>query len=277
MIKMELATFLKKHSSISNEFIERFLSMYDPQTTQTDCVIELDVVAKWLHVRKENLVKTLKSGYRKNVDYKFELVGKKTNTRYGGNNRKKYLITPDCFKRLCMRSTSYESENVRSYFISLESLIVKYKDHMLAGMQQEIKQLEKNQMPKSVEDSAGYIYVFRASPTRNSVYKIGRTSNLVNRLRTYQTGHADDDIDLIYKYRTDNHKTVEGCLKTMLKEKQYRKYKEVYEVDIDIIKQLIKECDGVATIKTELFKAKRVKTQKGAGYEGLYAALVKDD
>ena len=155
-----------------------------------------------------------------------------------------------------MLSKSTKAEAVRTYYIELETLIIRYKDQMLEGMQAEIQRMAINQKPKNPNDNAGYVYVFRASHTKNSVYKLGRTSNLVKRLVNYHTGHADDDIDLVFKHRTDNHKVVETCVKAMLKEKQYRKYKEIYEVDINIIKRLVKECDGVATIKTELLRRK---------------------
>lgn len=36
---------------------------------------------------------------------------------------------------------------------------------------------------------------------------------------------------------------VEICLKGLLKRNQYRKRKEFYQVDIDIINELIKSCD----------------------------------
>ena len=52
------------------------------------------------------------------------------------------LMTPDCFKRLCMRSRGKKAEEVRTYFIQIEALVLKYKDHMVAGMQAEIERLE---------------------------------------------------------------------------------------------------------------------------------------
>jgi hypothetical protein len=53
---MQLATFLKQHSSVSNEFIDNFLSIYNPDTIQTDFVINLQIACKWLNVKKQYLV-----------------------------------------------------------------------------------------------------------------------------------------------------------------------------------------------------------------------------
>lgn len=44
-------------------------------------------------------------------------------------------------------------------------------------------------------------------------------------------------------YEADNIEQLESYIKAMMKKAQYRKYKEIYEVDIDIIKNVIKVCD----------------------------------
>lgn len=42
---------------------------------------------------------------------------------------------------------------------------------------------------------------------------------------------------------TDDAKNVESCIKIFAKKYQYRKYKEVYEVNIDILKLLATKCE----------------------------------
>lgn len=71
---------------------------------------------------------------------------------------------------------------VREYFIQVESLLNKYKDYIINGMQEKIKKLEKDQKPK-VNPESGVIYIFKTSnSTGNSLYKIGRTNDLKKRL-----------------------------------------------------------------------------------------------
>jgi hypothetical protein len=67
-----LQSFLKKYSSISNTFIDDFFSLYTNNTTDNDLVINFDNLVKWLHMRKDNLKKTLISSYIKNIDYKIK-------------------------------------------------------------------------------------------------------------------------------------------------------------------------------------------------------------
>ena len=75
---------------------------------------------------------------------------------------------------------------VRDYFIQVESLLNKYKDYIINGMQEKITKLEKDQKPK-VNPESGVIYIFKtANSTENSLYKIGRTKDLKKRLSSHQ-------------------------------------------------------------------------------------------
>lgn len=268
----DLRSFLKQHATIPNEFIDSFLSMYNPETVQTDSVIDADKVAQWLKIPKYQLLAMLRESYREGFDYITTTSTIQRKGKYGGNNYKKVLLTPDCFKRLCMRSRSKRAEEVRTYFIQLESLLVRYRTVLLKGMDAEIKQMEWGMKPKSEEDSAGYIYVIRADPVKDSVYKIGRTQNLNQRLSTYSTGKLDG-VDIVYKFRTDNHKRTEACVKLMLKEHQLRKYKEVYQANIDMIKELINKCDDTVTYTRVYSNTKAAKEMTG----GYYIVLQSDN
>ena len=49
-----------------------------------------------------------------------------------------------------------------------------------------------------------------------------------------------------------------------MKKAQYRKYKEIYQVDLDIIKKLIKKCDtNITEINKEIDKKNKMIKQKG--------------
>lgn len=54
-----------------------------------------------------------------------------------------------------------------------------------------------------------------------------------------------DDIEILLLYETDNIVQVENCVKNALKTKQYRKRKEIYQVNIDTIKHVISGCDDI--------------------------------
>ena len=63
----------------------------------------------------------------------------------------------------------------------------------------------------------------------------------MRRIIDHQSSEADD-IEVLFQYETEDVQAVESCVKSMLKGQKYRKYKEVYKVDIDVIKKVIEEC-----------------------------------
>jgi phage anti-repressor protein len=247
------AAFVKQLSAVPESFVDELFAFYNKDTLQTDFVIDLAVVAKWLKCSNKELRHTLRTSYKQNIDY---IIEKNTGTfKYAASHRV-YKLTPDCFKRVCMLSRSKNAEMVRTYYIEIESLFLKYRQQTEEGMQAEIDRLRKNQKP-SAHDTEGYIYVIRAATgEHDSLYKIGRTGNLKERLSTYNTGSADN-IEVLYKYRTDQIKSTEGCIKSWLKDRQYRKYKEVYSTDIDTIKMVISRCGAIGAKLIEKNKSRR--------------------
>jgi len=140
-----------------------------------------------------------------------------------------------------MMSKTKKSEEVRLYFLEMENLIIKYKDYIIDGMQKKIDQLENNQKPK-INPTKGIIYVFRALNSELTLYKIGKTINSKNRFKSHNSPLAND-LDVIFQYETEDVNQLESCVKVLMKKAQYRKYKEIYQVDLDIIKKTIKKCD----------------------------------
>lgn len=69
----------------------------------------------------------------------------------------------------------------------------------------------------------------------------------------------------MYKFRTDSHKKTEACLKLMLKEHQLRKYKEVYQANIDMIKELVRKCDDTVAY-AKVYSNKANKNMTGGYY-----------
>jgi len=255
-------SFVKKLSTIPDDFIDELFEFYKPETLQTDFVLKLDAIAKWLKTSKYKLNQTLRASYKENIDYIIKSNGDIAKTTAKANNRKLYLLTPDCFKRLAMLSRSKNAEMLRTYFIEIESLFIRYKDQTMQGLQADIIRLERNQRGKYIPKAEGYIYIIKAA---NNMYKIGRTKDLAKRLKTYNTGLADD-IDVLYYYKTKDIAVVENCVKAMLKEKQYRKYKEVYQADPSIIKFFINNCGKMAENGAKLEYKLRGNSKIEGGY-----------
>jgi hypothetical protein len=118
----------------------------------------------------------------------------------------------------------------------------KYKNHIIESMNIKIKQLENNQKPK-VNTNKKIIYVFRALNTDLTLYKIGKTINSKTRFSKHNSPMAND-LEVLFQYETENIDQVELCAKALMKKAQYRKYKEIYQIDLEILKKIIKNCDA---------------------------------
>ena len=71
---------------------------------------------------------------------------------------------------------------------------------------------------------------------------LGKSTDLKKRLNTYNSGNAND-IEPVFILKVDDIDKVEKCVKVIVKEFQYRKYKEVYQVDINVLKMAVSRCD----------------------------------
>lgn len=278
---ISLKDFLKKFSSISNGFIDDLFSLYGPSTQQSDYVVNLDAAAKWLEVRRHNLILTLQESYKNNIDYVARGIPKQANMSRGGHNRILIFLTPDCFKRVCMRSRGSKAEAIRTYFIELEGLVLKYKDHMMAGMQAEIDRLERGEarhaankkLPGEVP-AGGYIYVMRASERMDEdVFKLGMSIHLRRRLREHQSSRSDD-IEVMFVFRTDNVRAVEACAHGTLLAKKKRHRREIFECDIDVIKAVVRGCEKM---QERILKLEYKANGPGVLTGGCYMCIVKDD
>ncbi len=206
-----------------------------------DFLIDGEILRKWLHIENKRIFyDTIKNSYKINVDYKIEKVKKSEGS--GGHNREVITLTPEATKKICLMTKSKMGNDVRQYFLDIELAFYKFKNHIIESLNKKIEQLENNQKPK-INSTKGLIYIFRALNTENAtLYKIGRTISSKKRFNSHNSPLAND-LEIIMTYEADNIEQLESCIEAMMKKAQYRKYKEIYEVDIDIIKNVIKDCD----------------------------------
>lgn len=258
---VDAKTFVKKYTTVPEKFIDELFDKYDVTTSQTDFAVRLSSVAKWLSASKKTLAETLKLSYTEDVDYK--RIRPKDNyykTSAKVNNFVEYMLTPDCFKRMCMLSKSKNAEMVRTYFLAVEKAFFQYRQETEEGMKQTIERLLRNQKGPEKDDGPGVVYIKRASHYNRNRIKVGRAQN-GKRFNAYNTGEADD-VEILYKYKTDYVKSVEKCVKAWLEDKRYRRYKEVYDVEPEVAKRFIESCGEIGL---KLMHKKRKSELKG-GY-----------
>ena len=242
---MTLIEFLKQYSKISDKFIDDFFG-FVKLNDRFSFNIDLDKISDWLKSKKSDLKETLINTYIEDVDYTIQKdkAGKK------GRTNEIILLTPKCFKLLCMKSRSKKADQVREYYLELEEIIDKYKDYIIDGLNTKIKQLEYNQKPK-INPTKGIIYILQATDDIG-LYKIGKSTKFKRRLREYQEDKGND-VRPLYIYEVDDIDNIEACIKRNMKEFQYRKYKEIYQTNVKMIKKIMGECE-LSYCKIQLIK-----------------------
>ena len=240
---MDFKSFILKYSFININFINDFYNIIKEDYIErySEFLIDSELLRKWLQINNRRIFNdTIKRSYKKNVDYKLEKIKKSEGS--GGHNLEVITLTPEAAKKICLSTNSKLGPKVQQYFIDLELILYKYKNYIIDGMQKKINKLENNQKPK-INSQKKIIYVFRALNTDLTLYKIGKTINSKTRFSKHNSPLAND-LEVLFIYETDNIDQVESCIKALMKKAQYRKYKEIYRIDLDILKQTIKDCDG---------------------------------
>lgn len=246
-----MENFLKKFSNVPNGFIEDFFEIADERFNDDELMIDFDVVVKWLNVQKGHLKRLLVSHFSERYDYVITTIKKKNENGPGSNYVENIKITPDCFKELCMLSQTAKAKEVRQFYLSIEKLIRKYYKHIEEKLYSKINLLESNQKPKVVV-KGGVIYFFEAlnyikiSDLENSMYKIGKTTNEEKRFIRYNTENVNNVKPLFILEVDDIHKT-EACIKNLLRDFQYRKHKEIYQINMDTLKMVFVNCDKLVS------------------------------
>jgi len=258
---MNFKEFILKYTIINSKFINDFYKIIREDYIERyyDFLVDSEVLRKWLKIKNRRIFNdTIKRSYKKNIDYKIEK--KKKTEGSGGHNYEMIILTPEASKKLCLSTNSKIGKEVQEYFLDLELILYKYKNYIIEGMNKKIQQLENNQKTK-LNQKKGIIYIFRALNTDLTLYKLGKTINSKSRFKSYNSS-SGNDIDVLFQYETDNTDQVESCVKVLMKKSQYRKYKEIYQIDINILKKTIKDCEiKLKEINKEIIKSN--KKQKG--------------
>ena len=272
MNTLSLKDFLKKYSTLSNDFIDDFYNIYDfNEHNNNDFIIDINIVAKWLGSKKGKIKETLNNTYNLNIDYK--ISKEKLNNKISKSNKEIILLTPDCFKRVCLLSKTKKGNEVRTYFIELEKLINNYKNYIIEGLKSTVNILENNQKPISKNVKA-VVYILKSPKDIDGILRFGKTTDFTNRLANYNSANSDK-MEVLFVFDTKNSAQVESCVIAQIKQFRYKKRKDFYQIDINIIKELINSCNQL-TLKFQKKINKSDKNNKiGGNSDNLFVYIQK--
>ena len=84
------------------------------------------------------------------------------------------------------------------------------------------------------------------------------------RLGTYNTGNAND-IEPLFIIPVNDVISAEKCIKSIIKKFQYRKRKEVYEMDLEVLKELIESCAEISNKMIKYYEENKKETSAKLG------------
>ena len=220
---------LKAHTNIDEDFIDTFFKKFKIGGELDFDIKDIDV-SKYLGINLATLRKRLQNAFSKTKRY-FETVDY-VRIKTGRSNEVIFMLNYQCFERLAMSGDSAKSETIRMYFVKLREF--------LTENQHVIYQAMENKQDLSVYSELESIYFFEVDD-RKIDWKIGRTKDIVKRLRNYNVGRIKE-IDLKYFAIVKNPLLIEKCIKSTLKKNQVIKNKEIYNTTPQTIKKIINEC-----------------------------------
>lgn len=244
--------FILKRSTISKKFLNDFFNITGERYRDNVVSIKFDIIVKWLEVEKKNLKRLLVDNFKKDVDYTEEKVKVMNKNNRGANFVSKILITPDCFKDICMLSQTAKAKEVRIYYKTVEKLLMDYYEDIQNILQKELGLLKQNQKSKDTP-IGGHVYILQAqNTTKKNMFKVGNSEDLKKRLKTYNSGNAND-IKPLFIMKVRDIKGVESCIKNIAKQYQYRKNKEVYNIDFRMLQSMYKNCKDFMDCANDMY------------------------
>lgn len=240
---MNIKIFLKLFTAINENFINEYFKFYE-LAQKNKYNIDLNLVIEYLEIKNNEIfIKRFKDNYIENVDYIKKIKDNKKKEL--GDKIVTYHITLDTFEKICMMSKAKKANNVRDYFITLRKFIQYYKDN-IANMIIKNGKLEINK----------YVYIILVNKGKN-IFKFGKTNDIRNRLKNYQTGQ-DVHPDIKFIMLVKDNSFVENCVKDLIKKYEYKHNQEIYKINIDIMKDKIFKCAQLEIEDNELLQNKNL-------------------
>jgi hypothetical protein len=221
---------LKEHTLIDEEFIDVFFKKFKIGGELDFDIIDKDV-ARFLGIEMRTLRKRLNNTLSKSKRFFEKMDFVKVKTGIGAELT--YMLNYQCFEKLAMSGETEESETIRMYFIKLREFITE-NQHL-------IYQAMTNKKNLDIYNGFEMIYVIAIDERKKDLLKPGSTKGIIQRLRNYNVGRIKE-VDLKYLAVVKNAFLIEKCLKTSLKDQQVIKGKELFKIELPLIKQAIHDC-----------------------------------
>lgn len=271
--------------NINNIYIDNFWdNISDDKWIYLDNELILWLDYKDIKRGKEFIIRILKQYFKEIDDYKllnnsefisedfcstFKVEQNINEEKRGAHNKQYIIVSPDCFKELCMHVGTTKSKEIKKYYIELEKIFKFYLQYQAKYQElknQKIKEELENKNNELEEEKKKNIkqtyrlvqekllelneYIYIAA-SKNSAelnrFKIGMTKYINIRINNYNTGRTDDDeFHYIYIFKCYDCEAMEKLIFNRLSNFQYvdnnnKKCNEMYQIHYDTLIQIFKE------------------------------------
>ena len=222
-----------------------------------DFVVNLENVWKFIGFsNKANGKRLLKQHFTENKDYKITLI-RSDERVHGGQNLETIMMNINTFKKLCLKSNTNNADKIHDYYIKLEMVYNELIKEQLEEQQKLIgenqKKLETTQKELQKEktwrnkmlnrrcfdaDDGDHVYIFKDNlENEDSILKIGKTKNLVDRERFYSNINKSGGI--VYYKKCKDSGLIEKLCHHMLNKFRENKMQEWFNIDLELVKKTI--------------------------------------
>ena len=181
-----------------------------------DYPINLEDVFKMIgFANKGNAMKTIKSNFILDEDYKTSLLPKEKSS-WGGSGSEQIMLNVDTFKSLCMLAKTDKGKEIRKYYVKLENIYnqlikeeIEEKEQLLIEQETQLQENAKliNDLELKPETEGfssrvpGEIYCIRDT-TKSGHMKIGIADKTITRVDQLNVGSSTHSLKLYTKFET---------------------------------------------------------------------------
>jgi len=203
------------------------LYMYMNYHPTNDFPINLEDIFKMIgFANKGNAMKTIKSNFVENEDYKTSFLPKEKSS-WGGSGKEEIMLNIDTFKNLCMIAKTDKGKEIRKYYVKLENI---YNEIIKEELEQQKLLLESeiNEKDKKIKllehkpethgfdmRKSGFVYLIN-DLSKPGHYKIGMANNSEKRLRNLNTSSSEKSLRLYFQIDTYDIESVERSIHYIL-------------------------------------------------------------
>jgi hypothetical protein len=194
--------------------------------------------------------------------------------RNKGNKAKYYIITGECFKKLCARCDSIKGDQVLNYFMKIEKLAQLYTKYLyeIQNQQHQIQlkqkdlELKQNKLEidtikkslnycqnelndfKKLKNKGEFIYIMTTKTYLvEGLFKIGKSVNTNKRLASLNSSHPiNDQLKIIKEFEVYDNKIAEDRIKHILQNIRDTKNREFFKCVYYYLEKIVKLiCDNL--------------------------------